>query len=56
MVAALATVGLWTRSHFIADAYMWPVQSGGRGFELIDSRYVETAPGRLVFRERTVVM
>ena len=53
-VAALATVGLWGRSHFVTDHYVWPVRSARA--TLIDSREVFTAPGRLVFHERSLFL
>jgi hypothetical protein len=56
LLAAVATSGLWARSYFVADQYIWPVRSGGGGFEMIDSRSVMTTPGRLVFQERTALM
>lgn len=53
-VAALATVGLWARSHFVIDRYIWPVRSASN--TLVDSRELFTTPGRLVFHERTLFM
>ena len=53
-VAALATVGFWARSHFVTDRYVWPVRSARA--TLIDSRELFTAPGRLVFHERTLFL
>ena len=53
-VAALATVGLWARSHFVIDRYLWPVRSASA--TLVDSRELFTTPGRLVFHERTLFM
>jgi hypothetical protein len=55
LLAAVSTVGLWVRSHRVSDQYTWPVRGGG-GAELIDSRTLQTTPGRLVFQERTVLM
>ena len=52
--AALATVGLWARSHFVTDRYMWPVRSARA--TLIDSPELVSAPGRLVFHERTLFL
>ena len=56
LVAALATAGLWVRSQHAADQYVWRVDASPPGFELIDSRAIETVPGRVVFRERTALM
>ena len=53
LVAALASAGLWTRSHFVSDHYLWP---GPTRSALIDSRAIFTSPGRLVFQERTTFM
>jgi hypothetical protein len=53
LLAALASAGLWTRSHFVSDHYLWP---GPTRSPLIDSRALFTAPGRLVFQERTAFM
>jgi hypothetical protein len=52
----LATVGLWVRSYYVADHYVWAVRSTSAGFNCVDSRAIETVPGRIVFRERTAVM
>ena len=56
LLAAVATAGLWVRSHLIADQYTWPVTGGGGAFEPIDSRTIHTTPGRLIFQERTALM
>lgn len=56
LVAALATAGLWARSLYVADQYVWSVRSSRPGFERVDSRALETIPGRIVFRERTALM
>jgi hypothetical protein len=56
LLAAVATAGLWVRSHSVTDSYRWRVRGEGRVFERVESRSVEANAGRLVFRERTVVM
>ena len=56
LLTALASAGLWVRSHFVTDQYTWPVRCGTAGFNLIDSRTVQTSPGRLFFQERTALM
>ena len=57
LLVALASAGLWVRSHYVADEYTWPVKSaGGSGFDWVVSRTVATAPGRLTFQDRTAVM
>ena len=56
LLAALASIGLWARSYFVTDHFIWRVRSATAGFELIDSRAVQTVPGRLVFQERTALM
>ena len=53
---ALMAGAAWARSHYVADQYVWRVPSSGPGTELVDSRALETRPGKLVFRERTAVM
>ena len=56
LVAALASAGLWVRSYFAIDQYTWPVRGDSPGFEMIDSRTVQTSPGRLIFQDRTALM
>ena len=56
LLAGLATAGLWARSYFVADHYLWPVKPGTPAFALVDSRALFTAPGRLVFQERSALM
>jgi hypothetical protein len=53
LLAALASAGLWTRSHFVNDHYLW---TGPTNSPLVDSRAVFTSPGRLVFQERSPFM
>ena len=53
LLAALASAGLWTRSQYVSDHYLW---AGPTNSPLIDSRAVFTAPGRIVFQERSPFM
>jgi hypothetical protein len=52
LLTGLAAVGLWARSHFVSDDYMWPARQPMPA--LVDSRVVATVPGGLVFYERSV--
>jgi hypothetical protein len=56
LTLALSSAGLWARSHHVSDQYIWPVRAKGGGFERIDSRAIQTIPGRLIFQERTALM
>ena len=56
LIAALASAGLWVRTHFTVDQYTWPVRNGNSGFESVVSRTVQTSPGQLFFQERTALM
>ena len=49
LAGAVATLGLWARSHWVTDEYNWPVEPGPA---LVHSRAVRTTPGRIVFNER----
>jgi hypothetical protein len=48
LAGAMATSGLWARSHGVSDEYNWAV---GPGHGLIHSRAIFTTPGRIVFNE-----
>ena len=51
MLAALAFATLWGRSYTVTDQYLWPTPV--RLPALVDSRVLMTAPGGLVFYERS---
>jgi hypothetical protein len=56
LVTAVAAAGLWARSYFVSDQYMWPVKLPPSGGALVDSRAVLTTPGRFVIHDRSIFM
>lgn len=56
VLAALATVGLWVRSHYVTDGFLWSVAPNPKLGQLVHARTLFTAPGRLIFQERSPFM
>jgi hypothetical protein len=52
LACALGSVGLWARSHWVADEYNWPVPPDSAASSLVHTRAVFTTPGRIAFNER----